>query len=127
LYYPEYDLFEIDRMLNRFTKLGKTIQITEMSTASQDGVDKQSMRPSAAPGWHGPWSEATQADWAEGIYTLCYSKPQFGAIGWWDFIDLPNHFWSFGGLLHADGTPKQAYHRIAQLQRQWGVGPGAGR
>jgi GH35 family endo-1,4-beta-xylanase len=124
LYYPEYDLFEIDRMLDRFTKLGKTIQITEMAAASQDGVDKQSMRPAAAPGWHGPWSEATQADWAEGIYTLCYSKPLIGAIGWWDYIDLPNHFWSFGGLLHADGTPKEAYHRIAWLQKNWGVGPG---
>lgn len=127
LYYPQYDLFEIDRMLDRFTKLGKPIQITEMSTASQDGVDTASMRPAAAPGWHGPWSEATQADWAEGMYTLCYSKPQIKAIGWWDFADLPNHFWTFGGLLRADGTPKPAYHRIIQLQKQWGVGPDAGR
>jgi GH35 family endo-1,4-beta-xylanase len=128
LYYPSYDLFEIDRMLDRFTKLGKVIQVTEMSTASEDGLDAQSMRPhSSPPGWHGPWSEATQADWAEGIYTLCYSKPQFQAIGWWDFVDLPEHFWPFGGLLRADATPKLAYHRIAQLQRQWGVGPGAGR
>jgi GH35 family endo-1,4-beta-xylanase len=127
LYYPQYDLFEIDRMLDRFTKLGKPIQITEMSTASQDGVDTASMRPAAAPGWHGPWSEATQAEWAEGMYTLCYSKPQIKAIGWWDFADLPNHFWTFGGLLRADGTPKPAYHRIIQLQKQWGVGPAAGK
>jgi hypothetical protein len=122
LYYPQFDLFEIDRMLNRFTEFKKPIHITEIATASQAGLDPESMRPKTeAPGWHGTWSEATQADWVEGIYTLVYSKPEFEAIGWWDFCDAPGHFWPFGGLLRKDMTPKLAYARLLELQKKWGV------
>ncbi len=124
LYYPSVDLFEIERMLDRFTKFNKPIHITEISTASAPGADPNSMRPnSISPPWHGPWSEATQADWLEAIYTIVYSKPQFEAITWWDITDRPGHFWPHGGLLHADLKPKQAYHRLGKLQQRWGVGP----
>lgn len=121
LYYPQYDLFEIDRMLDRMASLGKPIHVTEMATASHEGLDAQSMRPkTSAPGWHGPWTETTQADWAEAMYTLCYSKPQVEAIGWWDLADVPGHFWPFGGLLHEDMTPKESYTRLRKLQQSWG-------
>jgi GH35 family endo-1,4-beta-xylanase len=122
LYYPQQDLLEIDRMLDRFTVFNRPIHITEIATASVDGLDKASMRPNtSAPGWHDPWSESTQADWVEGIYTLVYSKPQFQAIGWWDLSDVPGHFWPYGGLLKADLSPKEAYHRLAKLQKELGV------
>jgi hypothetical protein len=111
-------------MLNRFKRFNKPIHITEMATASVDGLDLASMRPkTTAPGWHGPWSEETQADWVEAIYTLAYSKPEFEAIGWWDLADIGGHFWPHGGLLHADLTPKLAYDRLGELQREWGVSP----
>lgn len=123
LYYPQIDILEIERMLDRFKAFNKPIHITEIATASVDGPDPNSMRPkTTAPGWHGPWSEPTQADWLEAIYTLVYSKPEFEAIGWWDLTDIPGHFWPHGGLLHADLTPKLAYHRLGQLQKAWGVG-----
>jgi len=122
LYYPQVDLLEIERMLDRFAVFKKPIHITEIATASADGPDLKSMRPkTTAPGWHGPWSEATQADWLEAIYTLVYSKPQFEAIGWWDLADIGGHFWPHGGLLHADLTPKLAYQRLGELQKAWGV------
>lgn len=122
LYYPRFDLFEIDRMLDRFADFGKPCHITEIACNSADGLDPQSMRPrDLVPGWHGPWDETMQADWAEAIYTMVYSKPHFEAIGWWDLADTPGHFWPHGALLHADGTPKQSYHRLARLQREWGV------
>ena len=76
LYYPQIDVLEIERMLDRFKAFNKPIHITEIATASVDGPDPNSMRPkTTAPGWHGPWSEPTQADWLEAIYTLVYSKP----------------------------------------------------
>ncbi|HEX3600739.1 MAG TPA: endo-1,4-beta-xylanase [Lacipirellulaceae bacterium] len=122
LYYPQVDLLEIERMLDRFRAFNKPLHITEIATASADGLDPASMRPkTAAPGWHGPWSETTQADWLEAIYTLVYSKPEFEAIGWWDLSDMPGHFWPHGGLLHADLTPKLAYQRLGELQKSWGV------
>jgi len=122
LYYPQQDLLEIERMLDRFAVFNKPLHITEIATASEPGADPHSMRPTTtAPGWHGPWSESTQADWLESTYTLCYSKPQFQAIGWWDLADIGGHFWPHGGLLHGDLSPKEGYHRLAQLQKSWGV------
>ncbi len=122
LYYPQHDVFEIDRMLDRFVAFNKPIQITEIATASQDGLDPGSMRPRTyAPGWHGPWSPTMQADWAEAMYTLCYSKPAFHGVGWWDFCDKRGRFWPFGGLLDENLQPKEAYFRLQKLQKQWGV------
>ena len=81
------------------------------------------MRPNtAAPAWHEPgWTESTQADWAESIYTLCYSKRSFECVGWWDFTDIKGHFWPNGGLLHADMKPKEAYFRLQKRKREWGL------
>ena len=123
LYYPQHDLFEIDRMLDRFKAFNRPIHITELGCNSVDGLDTASMRPnSLVPGWHGPWNETIQADWAEAIYTLCYSKPEFEAVGWWDFADVGGHFWPSGGLLHKDLSPKESYQRLLKLKEQWGVG-----
>jgi endo-1,4-beta-xylanase len=122
LYYPQHDLFEIDRMLDRFKAFNRSLHITELSCNSADGLDPASMRPkSLVPGWHGPWTEAMQADWVEAIYTLCYSKPEFEAVGWWDLADAGGHFWPHGGLLHKDLRPKQGFFRLQELQRKWGV------
>jgi GH35 family endo-1,4-beta-xylanase len=123
LYYPQHDIFEIDRMLDRFVAFNKPIHITEIATASEDGLDPRSMRPKIyAPPWHGTaWSPGLQADWVEAVYTLLYSKPAVEAVGWWDFTDKTGHFWPFGGLLDANLQPKEAFHRIKKLQQQWGV------
>lgn len=123
LYYPQYDLFEIDRMLQRHFVLGKPIHITEMSTHSAPGFDTESMRPRtvSAP-WHGEaWSESLQADWLEAIYTICYSHPQIEAAQWWDLADVGGHFWPHGGLLNKDFTPKESFHRLLKIQKDWGV------
>ena len=122
LYYPQQDLFEIDRKLTQFTAFKKPILITEIACNSVDGLDAASMGATRlVPGWHGAWNETMQADWLEGIYTLCYSKPEFMGIGWWDFADYGGHFWPSGGLLHKDYTPKESFQRLLTLQKQWGV------
>ena len=122
MYYPQQDLFEMDRMLSRFADFKKPIFITEIGCNSVDGLDAASMgKTRSVPGWHGPWNETMQADWLEGLYTLCYSKPEFGAVQWWDFADYGGHFWPHGGLLHKDYTPKESFNRLLQLQKQWGV------
>jgi GH35 family endo-1,4-beta-xylanase len=122
LYYPQNDLFEIDRMLERFTAFGKPIHITEMATASRDGLDPGSMRPKTyAPGWHGPWSQAMQADWSEAIFTLCYSKPLYLVVGWWDFADKNGRFWPFGGMLDENLQPKEVFTRLLKLKQSWGL------
>ena len=122
LYYPQQDLFEIDRMLERFKVFGKRLHITEVSCNSAEGLDAASMRPkSLVPGWHGPWNEAIQADWLASIYTLCHSKPEFEAVGYWDLADVGGHFWPHGGLLRKDFSPKESYGRLFKLKKSWGL------
>jgi endo-1,4-beta-xylanase len=111
LYYPDQDLFEIDRLLERFGQLGKPIHITELGVSSATGIDKQSLLQDARGLWHRPWSQTIQADWVEQFYTLCYSKPSIQAITWWDFSDR-NCFWPFGGLLDRDMKPKESFFRL---------------
>ena len=113
---------EIERMLDRFKALQRPLHISEISCNSAPGLDPGSMRPKdLVPGWHGPWTETMQADWLEAIYTLCYSKPEFEAVGWWDIADYGGHFWPNGGLLHKDFTPKESYGRLLALKQTWGV------
>ncbi len=118
LYYPDRDMFEIDRVLERFARLGKPIHITELGVSSATDVDKQSYLKDSTGLWHGPWSEEVQADWIEQFYTLCYSKPYIEAISWWDLADDGN-FWPHGGLLRKDLTPKLGYERLKGLITGW--------
>jgi endo-1,4-beta-xylanase len=120
MYYPEYDLFEIDRMLEKYAKLGKPILITEMGCSSAPGIDPNAQRKKATAGWHGPWTEEMQADWVEGIYTLAYSKPYCQGVGWWDMADAVS-FWPYGGLCRGDMSPKPAYLRLMALEKKWGL------
>lgn len=116
MYYPEYDLFEIDRMLDRYAKLGRPIHITEMGCSSAPGLDPNAQRKAFSSGWHGPWTEDMQAEWVEDIYTLFYSKSYIQAVSWWDLADAVS-FWPYGGLCRGDLSPKPAYVRLQSLLR----------
>ncbi len=96
LYYPDQDMFEIDRLLERFIRLGKPIHITEMAVSSNTGMDEDSLLGAARGLWHAPWTETVQADWVEQVYTLAYSKPEIEAVTWWDLSDK-NTFWGAAG------------------------------
>lgn len=122
LYYPDRDMFEIDRLLERFSTLGKTIHITELGVSSATNIDETSYLKQPKGLWHEPWNEQIQADWLEQFYTICYSKPYIEAISWWDFADRGN-FLPHGGLLDRDFKPKQSFDRLANLLQQWNQNP----
>lgn len=124
MYYPEYDLFEIDRMLDRYAKLGKPIHITEMGCSSAPGLDPNAQRKAFSAGWHGQWTEDMQAEWVEDVYTLFYSKSYIQAVGWWDLADAVS-FWPYGGLCRGDLSPKPAYLRLQNLLTSWGFKVGS--
>ncbi len=116
-YYPDQDMFEINRMLDRFGQLGKPVHITELGVSSATERDEDSYFKDPPGLWHAPWTETIQADWIEQFYTLCYSKPYIEAITWWDFAD--KGFWPHGGLLRHDMTPKESYKRLQALRHRW--------
>jgi GH35 family endo-1,4-beta-xylanase len=121
VYYPEHDLFEIAGMLDRFAALGKPLHVTELGVASRADRDEQSMGKQPTKSyWHEPWSESIQADWVEQFYTLCYARPAVKAVTWWDFSDADEHHaYPHGGLVRPDGQPKESYHRLQRLIREW--------
>ncbi|MEG3437632.1 endo-1,4-beta-xylanase [Pannus brasiliensis CCIBt3594] len=122
LYYPDRDFFEIDRLLDRFSRLGKTIHITELGVSSSTEIDETSYLKEPAGRWRKPWSEEVQAAWIEQFYTLCYSKSYIEAISWWDLTDNGN-FWPNGGLVRKDMTPKLGYLKLQELIHEWrGIG-----
>lgn len=119
LYYPGYDMFEIDRLLDWYAALGKPLHVTELGVSSAAGVDGRAHVKNPNPAWwHGPWSETVQADWVEQFYTICYGKSAIEAITWWDFADA-GHFWPHGGFLRGDFTPKESYGRLKALIGTW--------
>jgi endo-1,4-beta-xylanase len=118
LYYPDRDMFEIDRLLERFSQLGKPIHITELGVSSSTKIDDNAFLGEPWGRWRGEWSEEVQADWIEQFYTLCYSKSYIQAISWWDLSDRGN-FWPHGGLVHKDMTPKLGYQRLQTLIHKW--------
>ena len=120
-YYDELnrDMLEIERLLKRFYRFGKPIHITEQGIPSSNEPTPGNEVAFPTPNvWHGTtWNEQIQADWVEQFYTLCYSQPEIDALSWWDFQDPA--FIPHGGLLHKDGTPKQAYTRLKALFALW--------
>lgn len=119
LYFPDRDLFEIDRTFEKYSKLWKPIHITEVECSSAPGICPTSARKKADCGWHGNWDEQKQADWVEAIYTIAYSKPYIKVVAWWSLTDVGS-FWPWGGLLKTNNVPKQSYYRLEELQKKWG-------
>ncbi|PSF38112.1 1,4-beta-xylanase [Aphanothece hegewaldii CCALA 016] len=118
LYYPEQDMFEINRLLERFGQLGKPIHITELGVSSSTKTDESSYFKEPIGLWHFPWSETVQADWIEQFYTICYSKNYIYGISWWDLAD-GGSFMPYGGLLNKDMSPKIGFYRLKELLNQW--------
>lgn len=121
LYYPDQDMFEINRLLERFSQLGKPIHITELGVSSDTKTDENSYLKEPLGLWRQPWNQTIQADWIEEFYTLCYSKPYIKAISWWDLADGGN-FWPHGGLLDPNMQPKESFYRLKNLLTTWRKG-----
>lgn len=124
-YYPSRDLLEISRMIDRFARFGKPVHITEAAAPSSVEGDEYAYRkdPEAVRAmgtWHRPWDEEVQAEWVEGFYSICYSKPFVEAITWWDFADYrPGHFFPHGGHLDHEYVPKKSFFRLKGLLNRW--------
>jgi len=127
IYFPQRDLSDIVRLLERLAAFGKPIYLTEIGASSNLFAPNSSGAVAGAAdepyAWHRAWDEELQADWLEQVYTVYYSKPWIKAINWYDFSDF-RPFITNGGLVREDASPKQAFHRLHELLTGWNVLPG---
>jgi len=122
-YHSGRDLLEFERDVERFARFKKPIHITELQIPSSSAEIPNAEWWGGGVGgsrfpWHGSqFTETIQADWVESVYTMLFSKPYIEAITWWDLAD-PS-FVPHGGLINADMTPKEGYHRLKALLDKW--------
>jgi endo-1,4-beta-xylanase len=122
VYFPQRDLSDIARLVERLSAFGKPIYITEIGASS----NLRAPNPSGARNltedepyaWHREWDEDLQADWLEQVYTLWYSKPYIKAINWYDFSDF-RPFIVNGGVVREDCSPKKSFFRAKDLLASW--------
>lgn len=131
MYFPYRDLADTIILVEKFSTLGKTIQLTEVGAPSGPSLDsiisgKLPITQEPYP-WHRPWDEELQADWMEGLYTLAYSKPWCEAVNWYDFVD-PFSWIPTGGFLRSPKGEKRAvFDRLLRLKEEWKNMPGGER
>lgn len=122
-YHSGRDLLEFERDIERFARFNKPIHITELQIpSSSEPVEGNEWWGGGIGGaglnWHGDsFTETIQADWAEGVYTILFSKPYVDAATWWDMNDPA--FVAHGGIVNRDDTPKESYYRLKKLFDQW--------
>jgi len=109
---PAYTPSYLLDVLDRYRKLGKTVHITELSLPSSYGEGWTSGY------WKQPWDEATQAEYAELVYTLAYAHPQVRSLTWWDMSDKKPSVVT-GALTRPDGSLKPAGEKIRDLMASW--------
>ncbi|MCF7741040.1 MAG: endo-1,4-beta-xylanase [Candidatus Marinimicrobia bacterium] len=123
LYYQYRDLQDFILILERYEELGKKVQISEIGATS--GPSNRSVKigsmgiPEEPYPWHRPWDEKLQADWAEAMFKIGYSKPYVNQALWFDFIDA-GAFYDNGGLLKDKKRGKQKkaiYNRLFTLRK----------
>lgn len=107
--------WDIEAIINRYARLGKPINVSEVSVPSSHPRPEWGLDLGY---WHGPWSLERQAEWVELFYTLCYSIPQVQEITWWNPTD-EGAFIRDGGLLFNDYTPKPAADKLSELTNGW--------
>ena len=111
--HPRRSLSSMGELIDKYSTLGKNIQITEISV------------PSEAIGegyWGQPWSQELQAEYLKAAYTIFFGKPQVEAITWWNATDKPlrsHPFIYHGGLLDEENQPKKSYHALKDLIKSW--------
>jgi endo-1,4-beta-xylanase len=122
IYFPQRDLSDIARLLERLSVFGKPIYITEIGASSNFVAPNPSGAMNAPAGepyaWHRHWDEELQADWLEQVYTMYYSRKNIKAINWYDFSDF-RPFIVNGGLVREDCSTKQSFTRTKNLLAQW--------
>ncbi len=99
-------------LLDRYTRFGKALHLTEFSIPSSYASGWK------AGFWKQPWNETVQADYAGNVLEYVFAHAQSRSFGWWDLTDAKPAVVN-GGLIRADGTAKPSYTRVKNLIASW--------
>ena len=104
----------VAEQLERYSSLGKPIQITEFSAQTRDYYDRRSAQPISGNYRDGSWDADKQAEFYREFYTVAFGNANVEAITTWGLDD--ERAWLPGiGLIGENGEPKPAYRELERL------------
>lgn len=114
------DLMSLSSLLDQYAALDKPLCVSAAGAPSAmvPPPDTLDGAPPPDPGaWWAPWNPGTQADWLSAALSIAATKPYVQSVCWHELGDassrpeMPN-----GGLVDANGVPKPAATRLAELR-----------
>jgi len=111
------DPFQVSALIDKLANLGKPLHVTALGAPSCVAPDSQNGTPPGGE-WHGPWSDAVQADWLTTLCEIALSKPYVDTVCIQTLVDQPDDVIASGGLLHANLTPKPAFGRLLEMRKR---------
>lgn len=110
------DMFQVSSILDTYGKFGKPLHLSAVCAPS--AADPSG----SAGGWHGGWTDESQAAWLREFATIALSKPFVDKIAWHRLCDSDTLATPATGLLRADLTPKPAMKEMAKLKQEYSAG-----
>lgn len=112
-HFPRRTLADIAGIIDKYSALGKKIDITEFTLPSNDPPGNQGY-------WGQLWSQELQTEYLSAAYTLFFSKPQVEGIQYPFAADsATTQFIYYGGLFDDKNNPKKSYYALKRLIKSW--------
>jgi GH35 family endo-1,4-beta-xylanase len=109
-----YEPANVAGELDRYSALGKPIQITEFSAQIFNYDDRETAQGVSGNYRSGVWDAEKQAEFYREFYTIAFGHPQVEAIIQWGLDD--ERAWLPGiGVIDKDGNPKPNYRVLDRL------------
>lgn len=121
------DLMMVSHVLDIYSQFARPLHVRFGCPSAP--VDQSPIMPPAAtrseddppndePGgcWRGEWTPERQGEWMGKVATIALAKTMVRSLTWQALCDGRGIEMPFGGLIDADGRPKPALRRLAELK-----------
>ncbi|MEQ1921589.1 MAG: endo-1,4-beta-xylanase [Pyrinomonadaceae bacterium] len=109
-----YEPADVAHQLERYSSLGRPVQITEFSVQTFDYDDKKTPQPISGSYRSGTWDAEKQAEFYREFYTVAFGSPAVEGITTWGLDD--ERAWLPGiGVIDKNVEPKPAYRELERL------------